>query len=129
MSCRAKFVLTLAARASDEARCQRGPFRERVAPVAVLERGWLAGGYNNFLSYLGANPDFRQLTLSGTQRVLAPGTAIMAFEQKVIPAPLMDGSYLKEYIEQVWAKFAGVDPFAELIDRDAASAITKVASP
>jgi hypothetical protein len=72
-------------------------------------RGWLSGGYNDFLSSLGANPDFRQLVLSGTQRVLAPGTAIQAFEQKVIPAPLMDGDYLKAYIERVWAKFAGVD--------------------
>jgi hypothetical protein len=72
-------------------------------------RGWLPGGYNNFLSYLGANPGFRQLVLSGTQRVLAPGTAIEAFEQKVIPVPLIDGDYLKAYIEGVWTKFAGVD--------------------
>jgi Beta-1,3-glucanase len=72
-------------------------------------RGWLSGGYNQFLSYLGANSDFRQLVLPGTQRVLAPGTAITAFEQKVIPAPLIDGDYLKAYIERVWAKFAGVD--------------------
>ena len=72
-------------------------------------RGWLSGGYNSFLSYLGTNPDFGQLVLSGTQRVLAPGTAIEAFEQKVIPAPLIDGDYLKPYIERVWAKFAGVD--------------------
>lgn len=72
-------------------------------------RGWLAGSYNQFLSYLDTNPDFRQLVLSGAQRVLAPGTAITAFEQKVIPAPLIDGDYLKAYIEQVWAKFASVD--------------------
>jgi Beta-1,3-glucanase len=72
-------------------------------------RGWLSGGYKNFLSNLGANPDFRQLVLSGTQRVLAPVTAITAFEQKVIPAPLIDGDYLQAYIENVWAKFAGVD--------------------
>jgi len=72
-------------------------------------RGWLSGGYNQFLSYLGSNPDFRQLVLSGTQRVLAPGTAITAFEQKVIPAALIDEDYLKAYIEQVWAKFASVD--------------------
>jgi hypothetical protein len=45
-------------------------------------RGWLSGGYNNFLSYLGTNPDFRQLVLSGTQCVLAPGSAIEAFEQR-----------------------------------------------
>jgi hypothetical protein len=72
-------------------------------------RGWLSGGYNNSLSYLGTNHDFRQLVLSGTQRVLAPGSAIEAFEQKVIPAPLIDGDYLKAYIERVWAKFAGVN--------------------
>ena len=45
-------------------------------------RGWLSGGYNDFLSSLGANPDFRQLVLSGTQCVLAPGSAIEAFEQR-----------------------------------------------
>jgi hypothetical protein len=58
-------------------------------------RGWLSGGYNHFLSYLGTNPDFRQLVLSGTQRVLAPGTATEAFEQKVIPVPLIDGTTSK----------------------------------
>jgi len=72
-------------------------------------RGWLSDGYKKFLSYLGANADFRQLILSGTERTLAPGTAITAFEQKVIAAPLMSGSYWKAYVEQVWAKFAGVD--------------------
>lgn len=72
-------------------------------------RGWLPGGYQKFLSYLGANPDFRNLVLPGTQRVLAPGTAITAFVQKVISTPLIDADYLKGYIEKVWTKFAGVD--------------------
>ena len=72
-------------------------------------RGWLPGGYKNFLSYLGANADFQQLILSGTQRVLAPGTAITAFEQKVIQAPLMSVGYWAAYVKQVWAKFAAVD--------------------
>ena len=72
-------------------------------------RGWLPGGYSKFLADLRANPDFSKLVLPGTQRVLAPGTAITAFEQKVIPTPLFDSDYLKAYIEQVWAKFEGTD--------------------
>ncbi|HJZ96435.1 MAG TPA: beta-1,3-glucanase family protein, partial [Candidatus Solibacter sp.] len=77
-------------------------------PVDYL-RGWPSGSFSKFLSYLAANADFRQLVLPGTQRVLAPGTAIKAFEQHVISAPLMASDYLKPYIDQVWAKFAGVD--------------------
>jgi hypothetical protein len=72
-------------------------------------RGWLPGGYSKFLADICANPNFSNLVLSSTQRVLAPGTAITAFEQKVIPTPLFDSDYLKEYIEQVWAKFEGTD--------------------
>ena len=72
-------------------------------------RGWLPGGYSKFLADLRANPDFSKLVLPDTQRVLAPGTAITAFEQKVIPTPLFDSDYLKAYIEQVWAKFEGTD--------------------
>jgi hypothetical protein len=72
-------------------------------------RGWLTGGYTKFLAYLEANSDFRQLVLPGTQRVLAPGTAIMAFQQNIIPAPLINENYLEGYVEQVWAKFEGVD--------------------
>lgn len=72
-------------------------------------RGWLPGGYGKFLADLNANPAFKQLVLSGTQRVLAPGTAIKAFEQKVIQKPLMDSDYLKGYVGQVWTKFADVD--------------------
>jgi hypothetical protein len=72
-------------------------------------RGWLAGGYGKFLAELRANPDFSKLILPDTQRVLAPGTAITAFVQKVIPTPLFDSDYLKAYIEQVWVKFEGTD--------------------
>jgi hypothetical protein len=72
-------------------------------------RGWLPGGYGKSLAELRANPDFGKLILPGTQRVLAPGTAITAFVQKVIPTPLFDSDYLKEYVEQVWAKFEGTD--------------------
>lgn len=70
-------------------------------------RGWLPGGYGKFLADLRANPDFSKLILPDTGRVLAPGTAITAFKQHVIPNPLMDGDYLKAYIEQVWDKFEG----------------------
>jgi hypothetical protein len=72
-------------------------------------RGWLPGGYGKFLADLRANPDFSKLILPDTERVLAPGTAITAFKQHVIPNPLMDSDYLKAYIEQVWAKFEGTD--------------------
>lgn len=72
-------------------------------------RGWLAGGYGKFLAELGANPDFSKLILPDTRRVLAPGTAITAFVQKVIPTPLMDADYLKEYIGRVWDKFRDAD--------------------
>jgi hypothetical protein len=72
-------------------------------------RGWLPGGFQKFLSYLGANTDFKQLVLPGTQRVLAPGTAITAYTQKIIPSPLFNADYLKDYIAQVWTKFASVD--------------------
>ncbi len=72
-------------------------------------RGWLPGGYGKFVSYLGGNADFRQLVLPGTQRVLAPGTAITALEEKVIAQPLIASDYLKAYIDKVWTKFAGVD--------------------
>jgi hypothetical protein len=72
-------------------------------------RGWLPGGYGKFLAKLRENSDFSNLILPGTQRVLAPGTAITAFKQKVIPTPLFDSDYLKAYIEQVWAKFEATD--------------------
>jgi hypothetical protein len=77
-------------------------------PVEYL-RGWLAGGYGKFLAELSANPDFSKLILPDTRRVLAPGTAITAFKQHVIPTPLMDGDYLKAYIERVWDKFKDTD--------------------
>jgi hypothetical protein len=76
---------------------------------ATYSRGWLPGGYGRFLADLRANPDFSKLILPGTQRVLSPGSAITAFEQKVIPTPLFGSGYLKAYIEQVWARFEGTD--------------------
>jgi len=72
-------------------------------------RGWLPGGYDTFLEALRANADFADLILPDTQRVLAPGTAITAFEQKVIPKPLFDANYLEAYVAEVWAKFATID--------------------
>jgi hypothetical protein len=72
-------------------------------------RGWLPGGYSKFLAALGSNSDFSKLILPGTQRVLAPGTAITAFAQKVIPSPLFDEGYLKSYIDKVWAMFETTD--------------------
>jgi hypothetical protein len=72
-------------------------------------RGWLPSGYGKFLADLRANPDFSKLILPDTERVLAPGTAITALKQHVIPNPLMDNDYLKAYIEQVWNKFKDTD--------------------
>lgn len=72
-------------------------------------RGWLPGGYGKFLAELRANPDFSKLILPDTNRVLAPGTAITAFVQKVIKTPLFDADYLKAYVEKVWAKFKDTD--------------------
>lgn len=72
-------------------------------------RGWLPGGYGKFLADLRANPDFSKLILPDTQRVLAPGTAITAYKQHVIPNPLIDSDYLKAYIKKVWDKFEGTD--------------------
>lgn len=72
-------------------------------------RGWLLGGYSQFLTALRANQDFKGLVLPGTDRVLAPGTAITAFKQGVIPTPVFDANYLEPYIVQVWSKFDAED--------------------
>ena len=72
-------------------------------------RGWVPGGYSKFLAALGSNKDFSKLILPGTQRVLAPGTAITAFAQKVMPSALFDSDYLKSCIDKVWAKFETTD--------------------
>jgi len=73
------------------------------------ERGWLLGGYDKFLAGIRANPAFKGLFLADTDRVLAPGTAITAFEQKVIPTSRFDTQYLKQYIDQVWERFEAID--------------------
>ena len=73
------------------------------------QRGWLSGGFGKFLEAMRGNPDFQGLVLPGTDRVLAPGTAITAFKQGVIPQPLFDAQYLKMYCDQVWDRFENVD--------------------
>lgn len=73
-------------------------------PVSYV-RGWKPRGYTAFISALRAVEDFKGLILPGTQRVLAPGTAITAFSQGVIPKPLIAADYLKAYIAQVWVKY------------------------
>ena len=47
--------------------------------------------------------------LPGTERMLAPGTAIKAFARMVIPSPLFDADYLKSYVDNVCAKFETTD--------------------
>jgi hypothetical protein len=72
-------------------------------------RGWVPGDYSKFKAALGSNADFSKLILPGTERVLAPGTAIKAFAQKVIPSPVFDADYLKSSVDNVWAKFETTD--------------------
>lgn len=72
-------------------------------------RGCKAAGYKEFLAEMQDNKDYKDLVLPQSDRVLAPGTAIMAFEQKVIPAPLFPSDYFADYVEKVWAKFAEED--------------------
>jgi len=72
-------------------------------------RGWAIGGYSKFLTSIHDNIYFGDLILPGSSRVLAPGTAITAFTQKVIPTPLFSSNYLDNYIAQVWDKFKDVD--------------------
>jgi hypothetical protein len=73
-------------------------------PVSYV-RGWMPGGFPKFLASLGANADFKKLILPGPKRALAAGTAMKAFAQKVIPAPLVSSTYLDAYIQAVWTKF------------------------
>jgi hypothetical protein len=72
-------------------------------------RGWAHGGFAKFMTLIHENQDFFKLVLHSTQRVLAPGTAITAFEQNVISEPLFNEDYLKSYIREVWAKYEGTD--------------------
>jgi hypothetical protein len=73
---------------------------------AAYKRGWKAGGYAAFVKSMQANKDFAKLVLPGTQRVLAPGTAIQGYAQKIIPSPLMPGNYYHDYTASVWTKYA-----------------------
>jgi hypothetical protein len=73
------------------------------------KRGWISGGYDKFLADFRSNPDFHGLVLPTSQRVLAPGTAVTAYEQKVISSPLFAADYFAAYVGQVWNKFEGVD--------------------
>jgi hypothetical protein len=68
-------------------------------------RGWMPGGYPKFLASIAANADFKKLYLPGPKRVIAAGTAITAYAQKVVPAPLFNAKYLDAYIQAVWTKF------------------------
>lgn len=77
-------------------------------PVAY-SRGWVSGGYEKMLAELRKVPEFAKLILPGTERVIAPGTAITAFEQRVIPEPLFPSDYLQSYVKRVWEKFESTD--------------------
>jgi Beta-1,3-glucanase len=72
-------------------------------------RGWVPGDYSKFKAAIGSNTQFSKLILPGTERVLAPGTAIKAFAQKVIQNPLFDADYLKSSVDEVWEKFETTD--------------------
>jgi hypothetical protein len=69
------------------------------------ERGWLPGGEAAFLDKMKANKDYAGLVLAGTNRVLAPGTAIQAFAQKLIPKPVFAADYYQSYVEKSWTKY------------------------
>ena len=70
-------------------------------------RGWNSGGYSAFIKAMEANADFKGLILPGTSnRVLAPGTAITAFDQGQIPKKIMSETYFDAYVEAVWDRFS-----------------------
>ena len=68
-------------------------------------RGWNPGGYAAFVKSVKANKDFAGLVLAGTNRVLAPGTAIQAYVQNLIPAPIFSSTYYKQYVAKSWTKY------------------------
>lgn len=72
-------------------------------------RGWLPGGYERFLEALRGDESFKGLILGASDRVLAPGTAVMAYEQKVITEPLFPADYLDQYVRLVWGRFEKLD--------------------
>ncbi len=72
---------------------------------ASYRRGWLPGGEAAFEKSVKANKEFAGLVLAGTNRVLAPGTAIQAYAQKLISKPIFASDYYKGYVGKSWTKY------------------------
>lgn len=68
-------------------------------------RGWNPGGYAAFVKSMQANKDYAGLVLAGTNRVLAPGTAIQAYVQKLIPKPIFSSTYYDKYVAKSWTQY------------------------
>lgn len=68
-------------------------------------RGWKPGGAAQFVKQIQANAAYKQLVLAGTNRVLAPGTAIAAYTSKNIPNPIFPANYYDKYTDAVWTKY------------------------
>jgi hypothetical protein len=69
-------------------------------------RGWTPGGYAAFVKNMQANKAYAGLVLAGTQRVLAPGTAVQAFTQKIIPKSIFSSTYYDKYTASTFTKYA-----------------------
>jgi Beta-1,3-glucanase len=68
-------------------------------------RGWKPGGEAAFVQQMQANKDYDGLVLAGSNRVLAPGTAIQAYAAKLIPKPIFPANYFANYVDQTWTKY------------------------
>ena len=69
-----------------------------------LTSGMIPGQYSAFRASLQGNPDFKNLILPNTQRVLSPADGI--FEHASPSGPVFSSTYLDAYINQVWTKYA-----------------------
>lgn len=82
----------------------KGLIPGRKTPVTYT-RGWLPGGEAAFVKQILANPLYAKLVLPGTQRVLAPGTAVKAFALNQIPKSLFPANFYNPVVNQAWVKF------------------------
>lgn len=73
-------------------------------PVSY-KRGWNPGGAAAFVKQMQSQAAYKNLVLPGTNRVLAPGTAIQAYVSKNIPKPLFAADYYAKYVNGVWTKY------------------------
>jgi hypothetical protein len=74
-------------------------------PVSYTH-GWASGGFTKFLMAIKANASSKGLVIAGPNRIMAPGTAIVAFDQKVIPKSVFSATYFDAYTAKVWSTYA-----------------------